>query len=256
MSDSSTGNSRRKLITGGLAAVAGVTGLGVASRLAKKYGLVPPDAGGIYGPGETLNYATQRVLARHSKAREFSKSQISERPVANLMAPPSDAFKKLQAGGFADWRLTVNGLVDRPGTFSLAELKKYPARGHITELACEEGWSYIAEWNGVPLAHVLEVAGVQPHAKYVAYFSFDENWWDSLDLTEARHTQTLLAYGMNDNELPVAHGGPLRMRVPRQLGYKNVKFITKLIVTDNLKQFGNGLGSASPEAGYAWYAGI
>src|SRR2546430_10105637 len=158
MSDSS----RRKLITGGLAAVACVTGLGVAARLAKKYGLVPPDAGGIYGPGEALNYATQRVLARHSKAREFSKSQISKPPFANEIAPPSDAFKKLQAGGFVDWRLTIDGLVERPGTFSGGGLKKDPSSGHITELACEEGWSYIAEWNGVPLSPVLALGGGQP----------------------------------------------------------------------------------------------
>src|SRR5882672_7520065 len=121
MSDSSTGNSRRKLITGGLAAAAGFAGLGVASRLAKQYGLVPPDAGGIYGPGETLNYATQRVLARHSLAREFSRSQISNPPFANEVAPPSDEFTRLQASGFVDWRLTIDGLVDRPGTFSLAQ---------------------------------------------------------------------------------------------------------------------------------------
>src|SRR5256885_14946111 len=141
MSDSSRGNSRRKLITGGLAAVAGVTGLGVAARLAKKYGLVPPDAGGIYGPGEALNYATQRVLARHSKAREFSKGQISKPPFANEIAPPSDAFKKLQAGGFVDWRLTGEGLVDQPGTFSDTGPKSYSSRGHNMANACEEGWS-------------------------------------------------------------------------------------------------------------------
>src|SRR5258706_1432773 len=138
MSDSSRGNSRRKLITGGLAAVAGVTGLGVAARLAKKYGLVPPDAGGIYGPGEALNYATQRVLARHSKAREFSKSQISKPPFANGIAPPSDAFKKLQAGGFVDWRLTIDGLVERPGAFSGAQLQSYPLRARIKEPASAE----------------------------------------------------------------------------------------------------------------------
>src|SRR5260221_13386487 len=125
MSDSS----RRKLITGGLAAVAGVTGLGVAARLAKKYGFVPPDARGIYGPGEALNYATQRVLARHSKAREFSKSQISKPPFANEIAPPGDEFKRLQAGGFADWRLMVDGLVGHPGTLSVADLEKYPTSG-------------------------------------------------------------------------------------------------------------------------------
>jgi DMSO/TMAO reductase YedYZ molybdopterin-dependent catalytic subunit len=248
--------SRRKLITTGLAAAAGVTGLGVAARLAQKYGLVPPDHGGIYGLGETLTYASQRLLTSHSLAREFSPSQISKPPLANEMAPPTDAFKRLQAGGFVDWRLSIDGMVDRPATFSLAELKSYPSRSQITMVQCEEGWSYIAEWIGVPLSHVLGFVGVHPQAKYVAYFSFQPDWWDSMDMADALHPQTFLTYGMNGGELPVGNGGPLRMRVPRQLGYKSVKFITRLTVTDNLKRFGKGLGSASPEAGYAWYAGI
>jgi len=248
--------SRRKLIRTGLAATAGVAGLGVAAGLAGKYGLVPPDHGGIWGLGETLNYASQRLLTRQSMAREFARSQISERPVPNEMAPPSEAFKKLQAGGFADWRLAVDGLVDRPASFSLDQLKSYPFRSQITQLACEEGWSYVAEWVGVPLSHVLEIVGVQPHARYVVYFSIEHDWWDSIDMGDALHPQTYLAYGMNGGELSVANGGPLRMRVPRQLGYKSVKFITHMTVTDDLKKFGKGLGSASPEAGYAWYAGI
>ena len=248
--------SRRKLIISGLAATAGVSGLGVAVRMAQEYGLVPPDHGGIYGLGETLTYASQRLLTRHSLAREFHPSQISKSPVANEIAPPNDAFKHLQAGGFADWRLSVNGMVDRPGSFSLAQLKSYPARSQITQLACEEGWSYIAEWIGVPLSHVLNVVGVHPQARYVVYFSIDPNWWESMDMADALHPQTFLAYGMNGDELPVGNGGPLRLRLPRQLGYKSVKFITRLTVTDSLKGFGKGLGSAAPEAGYAWYAGI
>src|SRR5271163_4520522 len=123
--------SRRKLITAGLAATAGVAGVGVAARIAQKYGLVPPDHGGIYGLGETLTYASQRLLTRHSLAREFSRSQISKRPFANEVAPPSEEFKRLQAGGFADWRLAVNGMVKRPGTFSLAQIKSYPVRSQI-----------------------------------------------------------------------------------------------------------------------------
>jgi DMSO/TMAO reductase YedYZ molybdopterin-dependent catalytic subunit len=248
--------SRRKLIVTGLAATAGATGLGVAASLAQKYGLVPPDHGGIYGFGETLNYASQRLLTRHSLAREFQPSQISKPPFPNEMAPLSDAFKRLQAGGFADWRLSIDGLVDRPASFSLAQLKGYPSRNQITMIQCEEGWSYIAEWIGVPLLHVLDAVGVQPHARYVVYFSIDSDWWDSIDMADAAHPQTFLVYGMNGGDLPIGNGGPLRMRVPRQLGYKNVKFITHLTVTDNLKRFGKGLGSASPEAGYAWYAGI
>ena len=248
--------SRRKLIVTGLAATAGVTGLGVAARLAEKYGLVPPDHGGIYGPGETLTYAAQRLLTRHSLAREFPRSQISKRPLANEIPPFRDDFKRLEAGGFVDWRLNVDGMVGRPASFSLTQLKSYPSLSQITELACEEGWSYIAEWIGVPLSHVLDVVGIRPQAKYVVYFSIDPDWWESMDMADALHPQTFLTYGMNGDDLPVGNGGPLRMRLPRQLGYKSVKFITRLTVTDSMKGFGKGLGSASPEGGYAWYAGI
>ena len=248
--------SRRKLITAGLAAAAGVTGLGVAAHMAQKYGLVPPDHAGIFGFGETLTYASQRMLTRHSLAREFPRSQISKPPLANEMPPLKDEFKRLQAGGFADWRLSVNGMVAQPASFSLDQLKSYPSRSQITMLQCEEGWSYIAEWIGVPLSHVLELVGVLPQARYVFYFSIDPYWWESIDMADALHPQTFLAYGMNGDELPVGNGGPLRLRLPRQLGYKSVKFITHLTVTDSLKGFGKGLGSASTEAGYAWYAGI
>lgn len=248
--------SRRKWITAGLASAAGASGLAVAGRLADRYGLIPPDHGGLYGAGETLTYASQRLLTRHSLAREFPRERISPAPFANPTAPHDDAFKRLEAGGFAEWRLEVGGLVARPASFSLADLRRCPSRAQITQLACEEGWSYIAEWTGVPLSHILDSAGALPQAKYVVYFSQQSDWWDSLDMADALHPQTLLAYGMNGGDLPVAFGGPLRMRVPRQLGYKSVKFITRLTITDNLRRFGKGLGSPGPEFGYAWYAGI
>jgi DMSO/TMAO reductase YedYZ molybdopterin-dependent catalytic subunit len=248
--------SRRKLITAGIATAAGATGLAVAGGLAKRYGLIPPDAGGLYGAGETLTYAAQRILTSHSSAREFSPSQISNPPFTNPVAPFGEEFKRLQQGGFAEWRLAVDGMVARPASFSVADLKCYPSRSQITHMACEEGWSYIAQWTGVPLSHVLDVVGVQPAAKYVVYFSIESDWWDSVDMADALHPQTLIAHGMNGCDLPVGLGGPLRMRVPRQLGYKNVKYITRLTVTDDLKRFGKGLGSVSPEEGYAWYAGI
>jgi len=248
--------SRRKLIVSGLAATAGASGLAVAARLAQKYGLVPPDHGGIYGLGETLTYASQRLLTRHSLAREFPRDRISARPFPNELAPLTEDFKRLQAGAFAGWRLSVDGLVAQPASFSIADLKGYPSRSHITEIACEEGWSYIAEWTGVPLSHVLNLVGVRPQARYIVYVSMEPDTWDSIDMADALHPQTFLCYGMNGNDLPVPHGGPLRMRLPRQIGYKNIKFITRLTVTDNLKKFGKGLGSAAAEAGYAWYTGI
>ncbi len=248
--------SRRKLITTGIAAAAGVSGLAAAAHIAQKYGLVPPDYGGIYGLGETLTYASQRLLTRHSLAREFSPNRISKPPFANEMPPLSDEFKRHQAAGFADWRLSIDGMVARPASFSLDQLKSYPSHSQITMLQCEEGWSYIAEWIGVPLSQILQAVEVHPQARYVVYFSIDPDWWESIDMADALHPQTFLAYGMNGDELPVGNGGPLRLRLPRQIGYKNVKFITHLTVTDSLKGFGKGLGSAAPEGGYAWYAGI
>jgi len=248
--------SRRKLIISGLATTAGVAGLGLAARLAQKYGLVPPDHGGLYGPGATLTYAAQRLLTRHSLAREFSRSQISPRPFPNQLAPLTDEFKRLQAGGFADWRLTVDGMVHEPASLSISDLKSYPSRTQITEVVCEEGWSYIAEWIGVPLSHVLNLVGVHPQAKYVVYTSMEPDTWDSIDMADALHPQTFICYGMNGNDLPVPHGGPLRMRLPRQIGYKSLKFINRLTVTDDMKKFGKGRGSAAAEAGYAWYVGI
>jgi len=247
---------RRKLITTGLAATAGAAGLVAAAKLAAHYGLMPPDSGGLYGPGETLTYAAQRILTRHSLAREFSPNQVSKDPFANEVDKLGEEFERLQQGGFADWRLRVDGLVARPAFFSLAELKNFPRRSHITMIQCEEGWSYIAEWAGVPLSHVLNLVGAAPQARYVVYRSFQPDWWESIDMADALHPQTLLTLGMNGGELPVRFGGPLRMRVARQLGYKNLKYVTSLTVTDNIKQFGKGLGSASPEAGYAWFAGI
>jgi DMSO/TMAO reductase YedYZ molybdopterin-dependent catalytic subunit len=247
---------RRKLIRTGLAAAAGVSGLGVAARLADRYGLVPPDHGGIYGVGETLTYAAQRLLmSRHSLAREFSRNQISKVFPVNGEPPDDESYQRHLADGFREWRLEVDGLVARPSSFSLADLRDYRSVTQITHQACEEGWSFIAEWTGVPLSSVLTVVGVSREARYVVFFPFDDSW-DSLDMADALHPQTLLAYAMNGQELPIPHGAPVRLRVARQLGYKSVKYLSRIAVTDSVKNIGKGLGSASPEQGYSWFAGI
>src|SRR5690349_2386031 len=152
--------SRRKLITTGLAVTAGASGLAVAAKLARRYGLIPPDGGGLYGPGESLTYAAQRLLARHSLAREFPRSMISKAPFANSISPLNDAFKHMQGSDFVEWRLSVDGMVARPASYSLADLKSFPLRSQITEVVCEEGWSYIAEWTGTPLSEVLKESGI------------------------------------------------------------------------------------------------
>jgi DMSO/TMAO reductase YedYZ molybdopterin-dependent catalytic subunit len=247
---------RRQLLTAGLATAAGASGLAVAAKIAARFGLIPPDSGGIYGPGEALTYAAQRLLTRHSLAREFPRSEISKKPFANEVAALGDDFHRLQKAGFADWRLVVDGLAARPASFSLADLKTFPTSTQITLIACEEGWSYIAEWTGVPLSHILHQVGTSPQVRYVVYRTVQPDWWESIDMADALHPQTLVTFGMNGGELPVPFGGPLRMRVPRQLGYKSLKYINRLTLTDDIKKFGKGLGSAEPEFGYAWYAGI
>ena len=248
--------SRRKLITTGLATAAGVSGLGAAAVLAERYNLIPPDHGGIFGAGETLTYAAQRILtSHHSLAREFNRSDISKVIPVNGPPPETDPYQRLLAKGFEDWHLTVDGLVAHPSSFSLADLKRFPSRNQITHQACEEGWSFIAEWTGVPLSHVLNLVGVRPQAKYVVYFAFDE-WWESIDMPDAWHPQTFLVYSMNGQELPTNHGAPVRMKVARQLGYKSVKYLSHIFVTDTVKNIGKGLGGFNPEDGYSWYGGI
>jgi DMSO/TMAO reductase YedYZ molybdopterin-dependent catalytic subunit len=247
---------RRKLITSGLVTAAGIAGVAGAARIADKYGFLAPDHQGILGAGEALTYGAQRILmSRHSFAREFDRSQISKIIPVNGEPPKTDTYERLLANGFADWRLQVNGLVARPSTFSLAELKRLPSRSQITHQACEEGWSFIAEWSGVPLSYLLSLVGVRPEAKWVVFFTLDD-CWDSIDMPEAFHPQTLLVIGMNGQELPARHGAPLRVRVPRQLGQKSKKYLTRILVTDTVKNIGKGWGANDPEDGYSWYMGI
>lgn len=247
---------RRKLLTTAIAGAAGLGGLAVAERIASRYGLIPPDCDGVWGAGETLTYAAQRMLmAHHSMAREFSPSQISKVIPVSGAPPETEPFARLRAANFKEWRLPVDGLVARSANYSLDEIQRFPMNSQITHQACEEGWSFIAEWHGVRLSHVLNLAGVLPQAKYVVVYAFDGTW-DSLDLPDAYHPQTFLAYGLNGKELPVNHGAPLRLRVARQLGYKSVKYLSRVSLVDSLKHVGDGTGSNQPQYGYSWFAGI
>ena len=247
--------SRRKLLAAGITAC-GAAGVVAAAKLAARHGLIPPDWSGVYGPGETLTYASQRILtAGHSMAREFTRSEISKVAQVSGDPPKRDPYRRHREAGFRDWRLAVDGLVTRPASFSLTALKGFPSRSQITEHTCEEGWSFIAEWTGVPLSHLMNLVGVLPQAKFAVLFPFDESW-DSLDMADARHPQTLIVYGMNGQDLSPEHGAPARAKVPRQLGYKSVKYLSRILFVDTLKDIGSGRGSASPDLGYSWYAGI
>jgi DMSO/TMAO reductase YedYZ molybdopterin-dependent catalytic subunit len=221
---------------------------------------LPPTYGHILRMGDNLTYSAQRILLPSRRAvREYSHKDISSFPAIGTTDPASphipnrsDEYGPLRKGGFADWRLSVEGLVARPGAYSLADLKRFPARTQITRHTCEEGWSAIAEWTGVPLARVLEAAGMLPTARWVNFRSFDQ-WADSIDLHDALHPQTLLAYGMNGRDLPVPHGAPVRLRVETQLGYKSMKFLQRIVVTDT---FDDGGKNGNIQNGWSWYAGI
>ncbi|ACO32662.1 MULTISPECIES: molybdopterin-dependent oxidoreductase [Acidobacterium] len=247
---------RRKFLTAGVAATAGVGGLALAGKLADRFGLIPPDAGTLYGPGETLSYATQRLFERNALAREFSPSQITRPPFRNEIAPAlTPEYFQMERNGFRDWRLKVDGLVAEPASFSVSDIRALPARSQVTMLSCEEGWSYIGEWTGAPLSHLLKAVGVKPEARYVVYRSFQGQWdWDSIDMYEAMHPQTLIAYGINGSDMTPLTGAPLRLRLPRQIGYKSVEFLSQITVVSSLKGYGKGSGAA--DGGYAWFAGI
>jgi DMSO/TMAO reductase YedYZ molybdopterin-dependent catalytic subunit len=247
---------RRKLITTGLSMVGGASVAGAAAYFASRYGLIPPDHTGILGIGETLTYSTQRLLtSRHSLAREFKRSDISKIAPVNGPHPTDEKYRKLLANGFRDWRLLIEGLVGRPASLSLEELKRLPSESHIILHACEEGWSYIAEWTGVRLASVLDLVETRPGARYVVFEPFPNPsqttgvvrvLGGSIDMADALHPQTLLAYGMNGEALPADHGAPVRLRLGRHLGYKNTKYLARIIVTDKIGFKGRG----------TWYGGI
>ena len=246
---------RRRLL-GGLAA-AGAAGAGAAA--------VPPPralAEGFKGLGEALSYRAHRLLAPDALAREYAPDQIS--PVFQTNGSTSgtrpDWLGAAQTG-FADWALTVDGAVRVPRAFPLAQLRAMPARTQITRHDCVEGWSAIGQWTGVPLSAVLEAAGLLAEARYIVFWCADVigglRYYESIDLIDAFHPQTILAYGMNGAALPIAHGAPLRLRVERQLGYKHAKFVTRIEAVADLAAvgFGNG-GFWEDLAGYEWYAGV
>ena len=218
---------------------------------------LPPTYGSLFDVSNALTFASQRWLLRKQPlAREFARDMISKHfPAINTTNPGSRGYQILRASNFFLWRLQVEGLVASPGEFSLQDLKSLPARTQVTQHNCEQGWSAIAEWTGVPLARVLQEAGTLPQARYVVFHTVD-GWWDSLDMFDALHPQTLLAYGMNGGALPVQHGAPVRLRVERQLGYKNLKYLSRMELTDRLDDVEDGTGAVGASYGYSWYAGI
>lgn len=243
----------RALATAGVAILAGCErGIAIGDRLKVS--------------AEALTYRVQRlILPREALAPEYSVADISPdfKPNGSIDPSASD-YVALRDGGFADYRLIIDGLVERPASLSLMDLRARPSRTQITKHDCVEGWTAIGQWTGVRLETLLDEVGLKPEAKYVVFHCFDAltqseagpRYYESIDLIDARHPQTILAYDMNGEVLGVPHGAPLRLRVERQLGYKHAKYIKRIEVVDSFADIQGGNGGYWPDRGYEWYAGI
>ena len=220
----------------------------------------------IFASAETLTRVSQRGLNRGALAPEFTPADIRQGQRPNGSTDPDSAeYLDLAAAGFANYRLRITGLVDNSLDLTYAQIKAMPARTQITRHDCVEGWSCIARWTGVPLASVLNAARPKLTARYALFHCYDAIerslsgevfYYESIDLIDAYHPQTILAYGLNDADLPVANGAPLRLRVERQLGYKMAKYVHTIELADSFAPFGGGRGSYWADRGYEWYAGI
>jgi DMSO/TMAO reductase YedYZ molybdopterin-dependent catalytic subunit len=220
---------------------------------------VPPRVrGGLIGAADVLTMSTNRLmLFRQQLAREYRRSDVADPfPTWNQTNPGNAQYQRHLSERFKNWRLPIDGLVERPAELSLDEIKRLPARTQITAHVCEQGWSAIGEWTGAPLQRVLEAAGgVRPAARYVVIETFD-GWYEGYDLFEVEHPQTILAYGLNGRDLPTGNGAPLRLRVERQCGYKQLKFVQSIHVVDSIAGFGRGTGGINSDFGFHWFAGV
>ena len=219
----------------------------------------------VLGSAEVLNNGAQHLLtSRKSMAQEFDEKDLSPYFRSNGNSEPKNAqYTALAEKGFADWSLEVDGLVEQPMKFTLAQLQALPSRTQITRHDCVEGWSAIGKWKGVPLHELL--AHVKPTAKahYVVFHCADpmeadgsKPYYESIDMEDAQHPQTILAYELNDKTLPIANGAPIRARIERQLGYKQAKYIMRIELVENFDHIAGGGGGYWEDEGYPWYAGI
>ena len=213
--------------------------------------------------GEQLNRSVQRsVTSRKSMAQEFTEADLSPEFRSNGTDYPDDlAYRALAADQFVEWSLRVDGLVNRPTDFTLARLRAMRSRTQITRHDCVEGWSAIGKWTGVPLSEVLAVVQPRTNARYAVFHCADvmddgAPYYESIDLDDAYHSQTVLAYALNDRALPIANGAPLRIRIERQLGYKMAKYIMRIELVDSFHTIAAGQGGYWEDRGYEWYAGI
>ncbi len=254
---------RRHLLRGAVAA-AGAAMLTGCDKLSNNASFVE-----TLKSAQNLSHAAARIVApKSAMAQEFSPADVAPTFRGNGTLDPQDAdYKTLQQAGFADYKLKVSGLVEAPGEYTLEQLRAMPSRTQITRHDCVEGWSCIGKWKGVPLGLLLDAVKPTAQAKFVVFRCFDSmdgptldgrdsRYYESIDLDEAHHTQTILAYDLNDKALPVINGAPLRCRVERQLGYKQAKYVKAIELVASFASIRGGKGGYWEDEGYEWYGGI
>jgi DMSO/TMAO reductase YedYZ molybdopterin-dependent catalytic subunit len=249
----------KRRFLGRVFAGAGVLLLGGCDRLSRTEWL--PN---LLGQGERLSYAVYRLFgSRRPMAQEFTEADLSPSFRSNgTTLPDNAAYQALAKENFTGWALEVGGLVEQPLRLSLAELRAMPSRTQITRHDCVEGWSAVGKWTGVPLAEVLAQARPRPEARFVVFHCADpmdrgtDFYYESIDLDDAYHVQTILAYELNGAALPIANGAPIRVRIERQLGYKMAKYIMRIELVESFAHIGGGNGGFWEDQGYQWYAGI
>ncbi|TAN03317.1 MAG: molybdopterin-binding protein [Rhodanobacteraceae bacterium] len=249
-------NKRRRFLRDALA-LTGAVVLGGCDKLSQT-----DWAPKVLGSATALSHATQDALSRNAMVREYTEADISPvfRPNGST-DPQAPAYRTLAANGFRDYRLGVGGLVTHPLSLSLDQLHALPNRTQITRHDCVEGWSVIGKWTGVQLSRVLEMAQPMKAARYVVFRCYDvmddgNEYYESLGFGDAYHPQTILAWELNGKTLPIPNGAPLRLRVPRQLGYKMAKYLRRIDLVASFKDIEGGRGGYWEDQGYQWYAGI
>lgn len=231
-----------------------------------------PSFGRVFSAVEDWTRLSQRALLSPGQlAREYTVADLSPTFRANGTSNPGgEEYTRYAAQNFVDWRLRIDGMVARPLSLSMAEIRRLPARTQITRHDCVEGWSAIGQWTGVPLSLLLKAAGLQVGARYAVFYCADNlegepskggeqspgQYYESVGLADALHPQTLMAYSLNGRPLDIAHGAPLRLRVERQLGYKHAKYVEHIQITDDFSKIAGGRGGYWEDRGYEWYAGI
>lgn len=217
----------------------------------------------MLGMAEKVTDRVQRAITpTNALAKEYPEADLSAVFPANGNTDPgTQDYKNMLRNDFADWQLTIDGLVSKPIVFSLGAIKAMPARTQITRHDCVEGWSAIGKWTGVPLWDLMRKVEPLADARYAVFHCADIDdegiaYYESMDLQDAFHPQTILAYELNDRLLDVPHGAPLRLRFERQLGYKHAKYVMRIELVESLTGIGGGKGGYWEDQGYEWYAGI